>query len=126
MTFGATADNETAHERRYATIYSCAAKCGGAPFAGAHQNLSSSSSPSAGSTSGNQLGAVGVAGRGGVQSGDRDQHRPPYQRATMSGISPRQTMTKKSGKSLKEKRADKRAKAGQISQTEALLHTKKR
>jgi hypothetical protein len=35
-------------------------------------------------------------------------------------------MTKKSGKSLKEKRADKRAKAGQISQTEALLHTKQR
>jgi hypothetical protein len=35
-------------------------------------------------------------------------------------------MTKKSGKSLKEKRAEKRAKAGQISQTEALLHTKQR
>jgi hypothetical protein len=40
----------------------------------------------------------------------------------MSDISPRQTMTKKSGKSLKEKRA----KAGQISQAEALLHTKQR
>jgi hypothetical protein len=35
-------------------------------------------------------------------------------------------MTKKTGKSLKEKRADKRAKAGQTSQTEDLLHTKKR
>jgi CspA family cold shock protein len=35
-------------------------------------------------------------------------------------------MTKKSGKSLKEKRAAKRTKAAQISQTEALLHTKKR
>jgi hypothetical protein len=35
-------------------------------------------------------------------------------------------MTKKSGKSLKEKRAAKNAKAGQTSSTEALLHTKKR
>jgi hypothetical protein len=35
-------------------------------------------------------------------------------------------MTKKSGKSLKEKRADKRAKAAHISSTEALLHPKKR
>jgi hypothetical protein len=35
-------------------------------------------------------------------------------------------MTKKSGKSLKEKRADKRAKSTQTSQTEALLHTKQR
>jgi hypothetical protein len=35
-------------------------------------------------------------------------------------------MTKKSGKSLKEKRAAKRGKDDQISQTEALLHTKKR
>jgi hypothetical protein len=44
----------------------------------------------------------------------------------MSDKSPRQTMTKKSGKSLKEKRADKRAKATQASSTEALLHDKKR
>jgi hypothetical protein len=35
-------------------------------------------------------------------------------------------MTKKSGKSLKEKRAAKRSKADQTTQTEALLHTKKR
>jgi hypothetical protein len=35
-------------------------------------------------------------------------------------------MTKKSGSSLKEKRAAKRTKAGQVTQTEALLHTKKR
>jgi hypothetical protein len=34
-------------------------------------------------------------------------------------------MTKKSGKSLKEKRAAKRGKATQISSTEPLLHTKK-
>ncbi len=44
----------------------------------------------------------------------------------MSDKSPRQTMTKKSGKSLKEKRAVKRTKSdGQVSQTEALRHTKK-
>lgn len=34
-------------------------------------------------------------------------------------------MTKKSGKSLKEKRAAKRNKGAQTSQTEALLHAKK-
>jgi hypothetical protein len=69
---------------------------------------------------------VGLRGPRGVHSGNRDQHRPPCQRAPMSDKSPRQTMTKKSGKSLKEKRAAKRTKAAQISQTEALLHTKKR
>jgi hypothetical protein len=35
-------------------------------------------------------------------------------------------MAKKSGKSLKEKRADKRAKADHTSSTDALLHPKKR
>jgi hypothetical protein len=35
-------------------------------------------------------------------------------------------MTKKSGKSLKVKRAAKRAKTTQISQAEALLHSKNR
>ena len=45
--------------------------------------------------------------------------------ATMSDKSPRQSMTKKSGKSLKEKRADKRAKAEHSSSTEAQLHFKK-
>jgi hypothetical protein len=44
----------------------------------------------------------------------------------MSDKSPRQTMTKKSGKSLKEKRAAKRTKAAQLSQNETLLHTKTR
>jgi len=44
----------------------------------------------------------------------------------MSDKSPRQTMTKKSGKSLKEKRAAKRAKVAEVSQTETLLHGKKR
>jgi hypothetical protein len=45
----------------------------------------------------------------------------------MSDKSPRQTMTKKSGKSLKEKRAAKHAKtAARASSTEALLNDKKR
>ncbi len=44
----------------------------------------------------------------------------------MSDKSPRQGMAKKSGKSLKEKRADKRAKSDNTSQTDALLHNKKR
>jgi hypothetical protein len=44
--------------------------------------------------------------------------------ATMSDKSPRQSMTKISAKSLKEKRADKRAKA-EHSSTEAQLHFKK-
>lgn len=43
----------------------------------------------------------------------------------MSDKSPRKTMSKKSGKSLKEKRAEKRAKAEQGSQTETVLHPKK-
>lgn len=44
----------------------------------------------------------------------------------MADKSPRQSMTKKSGKSLKEKRADKRAgQAGQPS-SEDVLHAKKR
>jgi len=45
----------------------------------------------------------------------------------MSDKSPRQSMTKKSGKSLKEKRAAKHAKtAARASSTEALLNDKKR
>lgn len=45
----------------------------------------------------------------------------------MSDKSPRHTMDKKSGKSLKEKRAAKRAKAAaKVSSTEALLHGHKR
>ena len=44
----------------------------------------------------------------------------------MSDKSPRQTMAKKSGKSLKQKRAAKRDKSVEVSPTEALLHTKKR
>jgi hypothetical protein len=44
----------------------------------------------------------------------------------MSDKSPRSSMSKKSGKSLKEKRAVKRSKDDHTSQTEAILHTKKR
>jgi hypothetical protein len=45
----------------------------------------------------------------------------------MSDKSPRQTMSKKSGKSLKEKRADKQAKAAvRTASTDALFHDKKR
>jgi hypothetical protein len=45
----------------------------------------------------------------------------------MSDKSPRKSMTKKSGKSLKEKRAAKHAKsAAKASSTEALLHDKRR
>lgn len=44
----------------------------------------------------------------------------------MSDKSPRQAMTKKSGKSLKEKRAAKNAKAEQSSAIETTMHPKKR
>lgn len=46
----------------------------------------------------------------------------------MSDKSPRHTMSKKSGKSLKEKRAAKHAKqqASRVSSTEAALHDKRR
>ena len=43
----------------------------------------------------------------------------------MSDKSPRQSMTKKSGKSLKEKRADKRGKADDASLAEKLANKKK-
>lgn len=44
----------------------------------------------------------------------------------MADKSPRQHMSKKSGKSIKEKRADKRSKAESKSNTEFLPPTKKR
>ena len=43
----------------------------------------------------------------------------------MADKSPRQTMSKKSGKSLKEKRADKRAKEQGSSSTNNVLHNQK-
>jgi hypothetical protein len=51
---------------------------------------------------------------------------PQSEGVAMSDKSPRQTMTKKSGKSLKEKRADKRSKVVEGSQAESLLHSKKK
>jgi hypothetical protein len=43
----------------------------------------------------------------------------------MSDKSPRQTMTKKSAKSLKQKRADRRTQDAHVSPAEALLRSKK-
>jgi hypothetical protein len=43
----------------------------------------------------------------------------------MSDKSPRQGLAKKSGKSLKEKRADKRAKSDNTSQAESVLNKKR-
>lgn len=44
----------------------------------------------------------------------------------MADKSPRNSMTKKSAKSIKEKRADKRAKSDHSSAVETTLHPKKR
>ncbi|WP_454788538.1 hypothetical protein [Mycolicibacterium lutetiense] len=44
----------------------------------------------------------------------------------MADKSPRQSLAKKSGKSLKEKRAAKRAKGGDTSSTDDVLNPKKR
>jgi len=71
------------------------------------------------SLEGGQIGSRRVGSKG------RDHSGPQANGAAMSDKSPRQTMTKKSGKSLKEKRADKRAKAERTSSTDALLHPKK-
>jgi hypothetical protein len=65
--------------------------------------------------------------RRGVESGDRDQPGPMMKEPVMADKSPRQTMSKKSGKSLKEKRADKHTKATRrAASTDALFHDKKR
>jgi hypothetical protein len=50
--------------------------------------------------------------------------RALYQGVNVADKSPRQTMSKKSGKSLKQKRADKRAKAERSSTTD-VLHNQK-
>ncbi|BBY17763.1 hypothetical protein MLIT_33550 [Mycolicibacterium litorale] len=64
--------------------------------------------------------------RYGVGSEDRDHSGPQFKGPTMSDKSPRQTMSKKSGKSLKEKRVDKHAKASaKLSSADALLNAKK-
>lgn len=72
------------------------------------------------------LGMVGVGKRAaGVWSGDRDHPGPQFKGPVMSDKSPRSAMTKKSGKSLKEKRADKRTKADNTSATEDAIRKKR-
>ena len=44
----------------------------------------------------------------------------------MSDKSPRHSLSKKSGKSIKEKRADKRAKEDESSEVETILHPRKK
>ena len=63
----------------------------------------------------------------GVESQTSGPTKGPHdQGLAMSDKSPRQTMNKKPGKSLKEKRAAKHAKAAaRASRTEALFHDKK-
>jgi hypothetical protein len=61
----------------------------------------------------------------GVRSNHRDRPGPQLQGAYMADKSPRQSMSKKSGKSLKEKRADKRAKADHSSSTASPTNTGK-
>jgi hypothetical protein len=51
---------------------------------------------------------------------------PIFKGPAVSDKSPRQGMSKKSGKTLKEKRAAKHAKTREVSATEALLNVKKR
>jgi hypothetical protein len=70
------------------------------------------------------IGARQTEGRRVKESGPT---RPHIKKGpVMSDKSPRQSMTKKSGKSLKEKRAAKRAKAARNATTEALQNTEKR
>jgi hypothetical protein len=64
------------------------------------------------------LGRSSIMGVGTIQA--------PCQGVAVSDKSPRRTMTTKSGKSLKEKRAAKHAKAKHASSTEAILNVKKR
>lgn len=61
----------------------------------------------------------------GVQFGESGPLRPPIKGLAMADKSPRSSMSKKSGKSLKEKRADKRTEGDQASPTDKLLNRKK-
>ena len=53
-------------------------------------------------------------------------NQAPNQGATMADKSPRQHLSKKAGKSLKERRADKQAKAAAKNKTEIVPPAKKR
>jgi hypothetical protein len=55
----------------------------------------------------------------------RDRSGPHIKGLAMADKSPRSSMSKKSGKSLKEKRADKRTEGDQASPTDKLLNRKK-
>jgi hypothetical protein len=60
-----------------------------------------------------------------VWSGNRDHSGPQFKGPTMSDKSPRSAMSKKAGKSLKEKRAEKRTKADNTSATEDAIRKKR-
>jgi hypothetical protein len=62
----------------------------------------------------------------GVPSRHRDRSGFPIEGPMMSDKSPRKSMSKKSGKSLKEKRADKKAKSSEHTVIETAFHAKKR
>jgi hypothetical protein len=62
----------------------------------------------------------------GVRLADRDQPGPHYRGSVMADKSPRQTMSKKSGQTLKQKRATKRSKAEHSPSTIDVLHAKQR
>lgn len=62
----------------------------------------------------------------GVRSADRDHPGPHYRGSVMADKSPRQAMSKKSGQTLKQKRAAKRQKADRASSTVDVLSAKQR
>ena len=65
-----------------------------------------------------------VRDRVGVRFGD-EAVQASGEGARMADKSPRHTMSKKSGKSIKEKRVEKKAKADSTSQMDRLTHDKK-
>ena len=67
-----------------------------------------------------------MAPPGGVRSGNRDQLGPHMKGSGMSDKSPRQSMSKKSSRTLKQKRADKRAQAEQATPAVDVLKAKRR
>ena len=69
--------------------------------------------------------AAATAGRGRRTVNSAEPSRLPDQGAAMADKSPRQHMSKKAGKSLKEKRAEKHAKAEAQSKIEIIPHGKK-
>jgi len=74
------------------------------------------------------LALIHARGHRGVSLGNRDQSGPHKTKGpAVSDKSPRQAMSKKSGKSLKEKRADKNAKsAAKLAASESITDLNKR